>query len=148
MTVNNTIHGCGASIIDPHWIVTAGHCVDEYSAETKGTRVLRLAEYDRSVFEGYEVYVIPDKIHRHPGYIIGNAKDPGQYDIALLHLKERLEFNDRIQPVCLPSENTEIQVGKECMISGWGKTSSPNGTYARILQQLKVIMLFCNNNIY
>ncbi|KAK3699372.1 hypothetical protein QZH41_006551 [Actinostola sp. cb2023] len=99
VTIDNTKHWCGASVIDPHWIITAGHCVDPYA---KGTRVLRLAEYDRTVFEGYEEYVVPDQIHTHPGYVIGNIASPGYYDVALMHLKQRLRFSDRVQPVCLP----------------------------------------------
>lgn len=90
--------------------------------------------------EGYEIYVVPDKIHLHPGFVIGGAKSPGYYDIALMHLKESLTFNDRIQPVCLPNEDTHFDIGKVCTISGWGKTSAgKNGTYAKTLQQLQVM---------
>ena len=105
----------------------------------KGTRVLRLAEYDRTVFEGYEEYVVPDQIHTHPGYVIGNIASPGYYDVALMHLKQRLRFSDRVQPVCLPSEDTQFQVGKVCTVSGWGATSTgSNATFSKVLQQLQV----------
>ncbi|XP_031558945.1 transmembrane protease serine 9-like [Actinia tenebrosa] len=152
VTLNNTEHWCGASIIDPHWIITAGHCVDIYSSEAVGERVLRLAEHDRMTLEGYEKYIVPDRMYLHPGYVIGGAYTPGYYDVALMHLKERLEFSDRIQPVCLPNEDDEwFEDGKMCFISGWGKTSAgSNGTYSRVLQQLQVPLVsleVCNRNI-
>lgn len=139
MALNNTEHWCGASIIDPHWIITAGHCVDVYAPVAVGERVLRLAEHDRMILEGYEKYVVPDRIYLHPGFVIGGEFSPGYYDVALMHLKERLVFTDRIQPVCLPSDEDWFEAGKMCSISGWGKTSAgPNGTYAKVLQQLQV----------
>ena len=142
MTLNNTEHWCGASIIDPHWIITAGHCVDIFSPETVGERVLRLAEYDRMTLEGYEKYVVPDRIYLHPGFVIGGSSTPGYYDVALMHLKERLEFSDRIQPVCLPGEDDEwFEHGKMCYVTGWGKNAFYNGTYAQKLQQLQVLPL-------
>jgi hypothetical protein len=102
--------------------------------------VLRIAEHDRSTLEGYEQYVVPDRIYLHPGFVIGGDFGPGYYDVALMHLKETLRFSDRIQPVCLPDEDTKFEDGKMCYISGWGKTSAgSNGTaYAKVLQQLQV----------
>ena len=50
----------------------------------------------------------------------------GIHDIALIHLRRSeggVIYNQFTQPICLPSEST-VQHGKECLISGWGKTET------------------------
>ena len=44
------------------------------------------------------------------------------YDIAVIKLSEDIEFNNHVQPACLPSNDTVYEPGKRCFISGWGRT--------------------------
>jgi len=44
------------------------------------------------------------------------------YDIALLKLTKPLEFNDAIQPICLPFGLKELPYNKSCYATGWGAT--------------------------
>jgi len=49
------------------------------------------------------------------------------YDIALLKIKPQngrgIEFNDYVQPACLPKSSTQYTEGTVCHISGWGTTN-------------------------
>lgn len=56
------------------------------------------------------------EIHIHPDY------DPGLFDadIALIHLDSPVQLNSRVQPVCLPTEQTtreNIIEGKKGVVS-------------------------------
>ena len=44
------------------------------------------------------------------------------YDVAIIKLSEDIDFNNHIQPACLPDSNTVYEPGKRCFISGWGRT--------------------------
>ena len=55
------------------------------------------------------------QIKRHPQY-----KHPfKQFDIALLKLSEDVVWSDLIAPVCLPSNDQEMNQ-PDAVISGWG----------------------------
>ena len=54
----------------------------------------------------------------HPEY----AKPAAYYDVAVIHLKEKVEFTDNIAPICIPekmSERKELD-GKLVTLTGWG----------------------------
>ncbi len=62
------------------------------------------------------------KLLKHPGVIKGKP-----VDIALLKLKEKIEFNDYSRPVCLPDGydyNFYVRPGKNAFVSGWGSPNS------------------------
>lgn len=42
------------------------------------------------------------------------------YDFSLLELEDKIKFNDRVQPVGLPSASLELKDNTTCFVSGWG----------------------------
>lgn len=43
-------------------------------------------------------------------------------DISLLKLAGEAVFTTYIQPVCLPTQASQVPVGTTCWITGWGET--------------------------
>ncbi|GFY13178.1 limulus clotting factor C [Trichonephila clavipes] len=72
------------------------------------------------------------EIHIYPDY------DPGLFDadIALLQLDSPVQLNSRVQPICLPTEQStrdNLVEGKRGVVTGWGMNE--NETYSETLQQ-------------
>lgn len=44
------------------------------------------------------------------------------YDVSLLELDQPVNFNDSIQTVALPNENTNVPDGTPCVVTGWGNS--------------------------
>ena len=45
------------------------------------------------------------------------------HDIALLEVNQPIEFNEYVQPACLPGdENFDVVGNSDCWITGWGRT--------------------------
>ena len=83
---------------------------------------VRLAEaqyYDTERVIAHEEYVF--KEFDNDTVIIEN-------DIALVKLKDKIQFNQRVQPIPLAEDYTDG--GKEAVVSGWGKTE--NEVYAHV----------------
>eukprot|EP00794_Sanderia_malayensis_P015693 gene15693-17276_t len=120
---------CGGSLINAQWIVSATHCFEDDPSPSSYYVVL--GEHDRSRTEGTEVRKYLDKIVLHPGY---SKKITYNNDIAVLKMASPVIFNRRIAPVCLPRQGTQVQLQKQCYVSGWGWVAYP-GYSSNVLQQ-------------
>ena len=57
---------------------------------------------------------------------LGMGGGMAAFDFSILHLHKPVQFDSKVQPVCLPKDNSSLAgdflVKKELRVSGWGKT--------------------------
>ena len=113
---------CGGSIYNKSTIITAAHCCKVFEEGEQAEGLLELTSVMAGriniddIVNGQETSIKSYLIH--PGYV-------GSFDhindICLLTLENELEFDDNVNAIGL---NTEIvEVGKKCIVSGWGTTT-------------------------
>lgn len=102
---------CSGSIISANWIITAAHCINSED--------LGYVNVTQGIENNVIAIVNKDDAHRYPEYYFGHVIR----DVALLHVRQGIEFNEYVQPIELATEEPEN--GKIGIIAGYGQTE-PN----------------------
>ena len=144
-------YGCGDSLINSKYVVTAGHCVNFRTAEIILICV-RLGELDTSTDIGcdnmttFETVCAPaalniaiEQIIFHEKYNPLQNNKRNNNDIALLRLEKEVTFTEFISLICLPlkgSLSADDLAGVNLTVAGWGATE----TFKTSDKKLKVIL--------
>nr|XP_054934396.1 tryptase-like [Dermacentor andersoni] len=106
-------HNCGGSILSPRFILTAAQCVG-----TGNHRAVDVSVSYNTTHLRKGSYPPVEDFKAHPDY----GKCRNGYDIALIKLKEPLDFDQFVRPICLPTHQVHL-TNKDAFVAGWGLTS-------------------------
>jgi len=126
-------HFCGGSIINERFILTAAHCV-AWGKEILRSKVVVGAHHLDTPGSG-DTRVTEHSIKK-AKYHIHYNKDTTDADVAVIELREPIEFRANAVPVCLPEETEEF-LEEPATVIGWGRLQE-YGESSRVLREVSV----------
>ncbi|XP_011194824.1 serine protease easter-like [Zeugodacus cucurbitae] len=140
---------CGASLINDRYVVTAAHCVSkEVIPPNWRLTGVRLGEWDLETPQDCQFDKKGNQLCSDPPIDLSIEEEichplynetTKKYDIALLRLQEKVNFNNFTTPICLPgsaSSSASNYEGVAMGIAGWGITEQFN----KSLKKLKALI--------
>ncbi|RZF46289.1 hypothetical protein LSTR_LSTR012000 [Laodelphax striatellus] len=137
---------CAGVLIADQWVLTASHCVGNFSQGNPSGWTIQLGITRRHAHSYFGQKMKVKRVIPHPQYNTGIAHDN---DIALFQLQTPVTFHDHLLPVCLPPVDYHLQPGMLCTVIGWGKREdSEVSEYEAAVNEVEVPVLdrkLCNN---
>jgi len=135
--------GCGGSLIDACWVITAAHCVYDRQgtliSDSLGVYVNAWMPYNGNDNNPKHISKV-SSVYPHPGFIPGNIKL--RHDIALLRLQQCAD--ERFAPTQLAPPT--IPINGDFIAIGLGQLNeSGEGPITRVLQE--VVVPFISRNL-
>ncbi len=125
---------CSCTAIDPYWVLTAAHCVDDL--DDLFDFKLVFGTNDLGTFSSSNVYY-PQTVVLHPNYSL--LYSDSYSDIALIQLSTPLP--SWITPIELNASPDNESSGLKATIAGWGRTSLESNETPEILQSAEVDLI-------
>lgn len=108
---------CSGTIIGKRHVLTAASCV--YNVDSSLISVEYGSEGSSSIVSD----AVAD-VHIHPMYIFYESASR-TYDIAIVRLAHDLEYDNYVQPACLPKD-ADLENGRQCKLNGLGSNGQIN----------------------
>lgn len=116
----NDSWSCGGTIVGPHFVLTAAHCVIDKGAVIRPSQLTGVAgRADLRGSDGTQFAVT--RIVVHPGYDRSRAVEGGPNDAALLWTDVDLPYP--VLPLATTADAAAYAAGASARIAGWGLTS-------------------------